>query len=748
MSRLLPLLAALLLAFPLLAGPVLGPERPLSPVSFGPAFGTQYVQALATDGTDFLAVWSDQTPGRAGAYAAVVNERLEPQHATPLPPLARGAIYSVHAVWTGETYLVIWTDPLQNTSVARVSRDGILLGTPEVFAAAQMPMAVASNGAQALVVLAQGSDLTATLLDSRGRKTKDFIPIPHRGSLTNISAGAADGGFVVVWSEQTSGSTGAVRMMRISESGEAAGPFDLATQVPSWVGMVSVANGSDRVGLAYMRSPVAPDTAGTLVMQTIDPRDGAVSAPVTMAVTTSYLQAVATRDGFAAGYLATEGDGLALVTVDFSGVELERVAISPAPGGDLRLASNGRAVVAIWRDYRLSPPGELSHLQIHGLALDGAASSATSNVTPVAQSAVAQASAAIAPAGEEALVVWTDLTRTMTGDLVAARVDAGGNPIGAPVVLATASSHRWMRPAAVFTGELWLVAWTELRRMGNSQQSYLKIARVGRDGTLRGEPIELAAASGPYLASNGDVTVLACWFEGKSALMRFRRDGQSIDRVPMSGPLPGAVSAIASNGREFLIAVVSGSDWWQFPSPNRRDVQVIRLDASGAPIDAAPIDVAMSPNDEAAPHVVSDGTDFLIVYQHGDTSDASESIRAKRVLRSGVLDGSAPAEPGALIGFGGYPTAAAALRSGYAVAFSSTHSDVATLSLVTVDRTGKPIAEPQPVATSAAEFAGVSLGSSGSTTWLAYGRSAAEVGNIARVFVRRVFESMRRRAAR
>lgn len=736
------LAALLLVTVSLSAGVVVGPEHPVAPPAYGTAYGGQYVETIVSDGRDFLAVWNDRTPGRAGIYASPVSERLDARSESPRP-IARGELQAVHAVWTGSGYLVVWYDQ-GKIVLARLDRKGELRSDPVVLATNNVvPAAMAWNGRHALIVTVGPSSTPATaiLIDETGRMARDDIAIPNRRSFSAVSAAAAGGVFFVAWSELT-GSRGSVQLVRISDDGTVAAPQTVARDVPGHVGTVSLAQGIDRVGLAYL---YYYDGSSVLAMHTVEASGGAVSAAVEARVKTNTAQAVRTSNEFAAGYLTGEAQ-LELVMVSFSGSELGRTPVAPAPGADLRLASNGRTVVAIWRDYRLSPPGERSNMQIYGIALDGTALAATSGVEPIALSAVAQAGPVIAPAGDQALVVWKDLTQTNHGDVVAVRIDAAGNRLGAPVVLAPLGALRWSTVTAVFTGRVWIVAWDAPRVIGtNSQRTYVMMTRIAPDGTLLDrEPVEVAAASVPTLASNGEVTVLALAVGAGPAVMRFTPDGRPIDAAPILTGAGGLPMSIATNGREFLLAWTSGSDWWQFPAPNRRDVQAIRLAATGLPMDSVPFDVATSANDEALPRVASDGTDFLVVYHHGQTDDGSETLRAKRVLRSGALDGTTAVQSGSVIASGIPPSDVTRLPSGFAVAYSTTSHD---LWLVTLDAAGRPAGKPVQIVSSEAPVS-VALGSKGTAVWLAYARTEPSLENVPRVFVRRLFDSARRRAVR
>lgn len=727
---------------------VFGTERPITPPAYGPAYGAQFIQTLASDGRDFLAVWTEDFPGQRGIYATVVSETMDVRSVPARAIVLREGIQIADAVWAGDAYLLSWSQD-QHTVVARLSREGVLEGTPVPIAFQTGVRAMAWNGRHVLFVVARPDGTEAAMLvDPHGRVVRDDIVIPVRNDMHAVDVAAAGDVFVIAWSDarwdqETGITTTSIRTMRVSPAGEAFAPQDVVSDAAGHVGDVRMAGSGNEIGLAYVRAGVVPGETPTLVMQTIDAQIGAASPPVSKRLNAGWLQVVPTSGGFVAVLLHLDGDDLQLVKVPFSGGRSSPVAIGPAVSGlNLRVASNGNTIMALWQDHRLTPAeSEAPKFQIFGAALDAAAERLTSDVTPIALSAVGQGRPVIAPAGDEALVLWTDLTRTSSGELRAVRVDASGNRIGDPVVL-TSVERSASKAAAVFTGQVWLVAWSVVGPPETGHLSRLYTMRIARDGTrLDPAPVPLGPGSWPLLASNGRVTVLA--FDGK--LLRYSAAGERIDHEPLDTPVNGMATSIGTNGREFLLTWTSGDDWWQFPSPNRFDVQAIRLDASGAPMDAAPIDVATSPDSEWNAAVVSDGTDFLVVYQQGGNFDLNPTIRSKRVLRSGTLDGATAAQEGTPVAVGMAPIAAAPYRDGYLVTFTAGEPAFATIARI--DRAGNARIV-RAVVTTPDDLPGSAVASSGDNAWLAYVRAAPELQNVPRVFVRRVLEPVRRRAVR
>jgi hypothetical protein len=448
-------------------------------------------------------------------------------------------------------------------------------------------------------------------------------------------------------------------------------------------------------------------------------------------------QVVPTPEGFAAGMLDTGfGTPLTLTTIPFATGAQRVVPLgSNTPGADLRMATNGRKVLSVWRDYRFSRANEYSPMNMFGIALDAAAAQAETGILPVAISAVAQASPSIASAGTASLVSWMDLTKTVRGNVMARRVDGRGNPLDAEPFVIAADVDGGQQPVVVFTGEVWIVAWYAM----TNSNAYMR--RIGRNGAiLDATPVDLGRGSVSAAASNGTVTLLAIG----NKLLRFSPAGERLGTATLPDAAPYA-GALASNGQEFLVAWDEGSDWWQFPSPNLRDVRAIRLDASGNPMDAAPIDIAMSRANEVDPIVTSDGTDFLVVYGHL-TEDWT--VRAKRVLRTGVLADHTSLDAGSLVGPGQSSYAVAPREGGYTAVFARPLPWAAAGDAGPRDVRGAAVEEPVTLVITR-WLGGLAPAVAIAGTTAVYTKSDDALANINRVFVRPVgAEPGRRRPIR
>lgn len=734
---------AVLLALDLQAAISAGPERAASPAVFGPGYGIQYPLELASDGEDFLALWLEQTEGRDGIYAAIVDE-----HGATRPMPARrllrgGQLSHVHVVWTGDAYLLVYSasEPRQ-TFAARVSRDAEHLGESVPIGSGEtVPVALAWNGQRALMVTADIGDhaLTAVTFTPDGT-IEQTTTLPDVTNDFRVAAAAAGETFVVTWTDARNTTTAsgivtttAVRAMRLDGRGASidAQPATLVAELPGNVRNLGAASDGERIGVAFVAEVAAVGGSDTLRAFVIDPGTLTIAAQPPQIADGRFVEVIATPRGFVAGTLS--GSRTFLRLMPFGGGEPAQIFIGLHGGIDLHLAASNTAVLAVWSDYRVAGPyGPYRHL--FGVPLDVSATAPIGEIAPLGFSAVAQANPAIAPSREHSLLIWTDLTRTARGELVGVRVDRSGNVLDAAPLVIDSDVDQYTQPAVTFTGEVWLVAWTS-----SSQPAKTSIRRVSADGQLL-DGTEEIVGWGSAFASNGTVTVLAVG----NSVVRFAPHGALIDVTQASthgGYLPG----IATNGREFLMAWTEGSDWWQFPSPNWRDIWAIRLDVNGVPF-GGPIAVAAGKLDEGEPRVASDSRDFLVAYHYDKTE-----VRGKRVLRNGTLADATVPDPGMLISRTPTLLALSRAHSGYVAVVASELGSPAHISALPLDQKGTPSGPPLLLAIDDFQRPAATLGYANDSLLVAYARTVAgpPFEGIPRVFVRTLNESsMRRRSVR
>ena len=714
------IIAALLLAV------LMGPERPIAPPSFGPGYGTQYPYELVTDGTDFVNIWS----GYDGIYAAVVQEDGTPRTAAPRP-LFRG--FNVRAAWAGDAYVLVWQDGPGVWS-ARLSRDAQMLSTPKQIGDNAGVLALATQSGKTLVLLSRTDGTTATLLGSNGEVLRERIALSQPAAKAYCATAAATPhGFVVAMVETTWTSTphSVATVLRFTLDGDVAASQALTT-IPQNVNSIdSYANG-ERAGIAFVGRRGAGQGLQYLYTFTVQADPLAVTAHAPRTVEGDDPQVVTTPDGFAAGMLEyVMNVPLKLTTIAFGSDARTTTPLgTTTPATDLRMATNGRRVLSVWRDSRFSLPQEYSTANIFGIAYDATALLPQTDVVPVTSSAIAQGPIAIGGAGSSALVVWMDRTMTARGNVMARRLDANGIPLDPKPLSIAADVPVFQESVVVFTGQLWIVAWTVIVNADGGRHAYMR--RVALDGTvLDTTPVDLQAGDIAGAASNGTVTLVAF----ARSLVKLSRAGERLETIA----LPQQVAwprAIGSNGTDFLVVWEEGTDWWQFPSPNMIDVRAMRFDASGHPLDGAPIDVATSVANEKNPVIASDGTDFLVAYDHELTAPA---IHAKRVLRTGVLADATATDEGSVVGTGEDRYAVAPREGGgYIALFAhALHSEAVAVHAVPLDARGVP-AEDATVLATMRWFNGLPPYVAVWSNVAAYTRSDANLGDIARVYVRAI----------
>lgn len=703
-----------------------GPERLVTPPSFGVGYNREHPGDLASDGSGFLALWIEHTAGRDGLYAAALDERGS---ARPLPPrvIARGDIYAAHVVWTGDAYLVVWGDSdTRRLFAVRVSRDAEPIGEPAVIAEQLYLAALAWNGRSALAVVF-ANDFKTLLLSLAGDGTVERstrLPIGTTSiALSSVAVAAAGDTFVVTWIETVAstatGPASTVKAMRFDGRGvsldAAPAALPLAGDLRNGLSSISAESDGERVGLAFIARSAdgaEPPYWETLHTFIIDARTMTIAATVTRAVI-SDVDVVATPRGFlAATRILKDGHAL-LVLTPFDGSAATEITVGIG-ASEFMFARSAGAVMAVWTG---------SHL--FGLALNESATGAIGEIGPVALPALTQVNPIIAPAGGQALVAWIDLTAPGYGDVTAMRVDGNGNALGVPFVIGRGANGSYRTPAVVFTGQVWLVAWNTSMPWGTTWICHISTdGRIVRCDHLQGMPYAMA--------SNGSVSVLATGGTDGISITRFSPAGAPLDTMQVPARA-GYDADLATNGQEFLLVWTEGSE-------ADRDVMAVRLDAGGRVL-GSPIAVSDGTLDEGEPVVAgSDGGDFVVLY-----SVDKRTVRAKRVSREGVAGDET------LVADDPLPLAVTRARSGYVAAFANGYeSGPALISAVQLDRSGAPTGPPVLLSRSEAPWREMSLGALNGSVVAVYSRSAAgpPFENVPRLFLRTLNEPVRRRSVR
>lgn len=725
--------AAVLLAFlaTLSLHAALGPgtELPVSPPSYGAISGSQQTLAVGTDGTDFLALWRDDTPGRDGVYATVLSGNGGTRPLAPMP-IVRGGLIDVSVVWTGNSYLVALTRYLEPGFVLSLNRDGEIVSPLRALdLGGNMGVTgMAWNGSLVLALVRDESGTSAALLDAEGNVVRSGIQLP--AGARDFRVEAAGDAFIAVWVEQLSQAppTMRARATRISTAGNVGAPVELTEPLQADLAIDTASDGTE-VGVVARTG----NSSETVIYRfTIDAKL-ALNADAPLALepyASSNIEVSATSRGFVASYLAINNAQLKTVAFGFTR-RIRTIDLPWSPGYGVTTASNGRAIMAFWGIY-----------PARAAAFDASLTRLTSEIIAVPRAPVAQGMPVIARAGDTGLVAWLE-----PGALKLRRLDRHGNPLDAqPVAIA---SNVGYRPAMVFTGQLWLIVFVDVN-------TGIRVQRMSPEGALLGEPLTLGIPTGDVaIAWNGKVAALVMTSSFRRVglnLVRFSAAGERLDASPivLTGERSVDAPAIASNGDGFLAV------WSQSLGRSPR-LQGKRLDGSGNPIEAEPIGISNRDEvSESAPQVASNGTDYLVAYvQYGDyvphdppSQDDPHPdlarIYTKRVLATGVLADKTEDQEGTFVGLGTFP-AIAVDGDRYVTTFRKDGTDGFWLFAAPLDRHGVPLAAPRLLVRTESYAPEHGLATFGGRIWTTYARTVPELTNVHRVFLREVTEQQARR---
>lgn len=462
-----------------------GAEIPVSAPVYGPAEFIQFHPQVASDGDNFLVVWSDlRGSAFSNLYATRVTASGEVLDKTNIRVAER--IASASVVWTGRAYLVL----IQNgsgLSVARLDRDGKLAAPATALPIqglffTEPQQAAASNGSRVVLVYTRSSGLHqfaqfAAVLDAEGQFLESEIPL---GSGTNPRLNIASNGsqFLVVRYEQTL-DTDPITAIRLDANGH---PID-----------------TNPLGIGFGRFPsVASDGSGYVIL---------AAPPATLASNNEVRTVHVGSDGAVGPLVTTPLSGHIDGATSLSWLGSEYVATMAVIGQDQPV--------------------------VQGLRLN-AGGNATS-----APFAISQRGAAVAVAsnGRRAYSAWTEAGADGSNSDVMGRVLAP-TPAGDAVRLDTAASSQ-RRPAGAYDGTTFLTAWEETQN--DISQPRIYISRVTPAGIrLDGSGIRVsntdAVQRDPHVLYDRTRFVVG-WEEGDQILLRrVARDGSFIDASPIAVP--------------------------------------------------------------------------------------------------------------------------------------------------------------------------------------------------------------------
>lgn len=221
--------------------------------------------------------------------------------------------------------------------------------------------------------------------------------------------------------------------------------------------------------------------------------------------------------------------------------------------------------------------------------------------------------------GANYVVVWAD-NRNGTYAIYAARVMGDGTVLDPGGVLVSSSATEQVQPAIAWGGDRYLVVWSE----GKGSAADIKGMRLSRDlSRLDVSPLTLCNAAeaqvDPAVAWNG-TTFVAVWVDSRNATSPDRftdifgaRVGTTGSPIALSAPVSVGTNnqlapVIASDGSQFLVV------WEDYRNSYVPCVYCARVTGTGSVTDQSGIRVTTTTGNKTGPKVAFDGTNYFIVW--------------------------------------------------------------------------------------------------------------------------------------
>lgn len=559
-------------------------ETPISDPIITRGAGVQGHPASATDGRDFLLVWTDWRSGTASIYATRVTAAgvaLDPEGILLSDPNERAEDPAV--AWAGSSYIVAWRQ--DGCRFRWVARDGHLQGSPLIlFRGSYSSPQIATLGDRAIVVADhwyQGIDVAAI-----ANVWPFFRMLDGVRDGWNPRVACSDSECLIAWQGYKS-----IKGRRVDRYGSRLGLQDrvLATEAMDPV----VAATGERFLLAWRDWNEWDSRSTRLWARELRLDSDSESTPfvVTKTDEPAILDAVVTpsRNGFLVAWsqyhqkvpidrrpdirvdtVAQSESVIELRARRIGDGEEELTISSNIANQPVAVASNGVTHLGAWI--------EASNGKIAASVLQDEASR-----TPIAvtRSATRQTDPHVVNCRDHLLVVWSE---ELQGDgktaIMARRFRFSGEALDThPIVIADAAETQ-QQPIAAFDGQSYLIAWSdyhrvyarELHRDGTFATDVLALSSEGAYGE---QPAVVAMDRGfAVLHGDGD------WSHQQVILTRLGA-GAAIERTTIAG-FHNRDYALGWNGSE-LIAV------W---ADGREHIDAARVTPAGLPLDPQPFRVA------------------------------------------------------------------------------------------------------------------------------------------------------------
>lgn len=618
--------------------------------------------SIAFDGTNYLAVWSDQ---RVIGTADVFGCRVTPDGGI-LDPTGLiinnfgGTQSEPSIIWDGSQYFLVWRDDRNGRDDvygARVSSSGVVLDPDGILISDatgdKWGQDVAFDGTNYLAVWVDyrngGQDIYGArvsqggvLLDPNGIAlcTEPFDQEPP-----HIAFGNSD--YLVVWEDYRSGiGDGDFYGTRVSPAGVVLDPNgipvcnnaddqifgDVAFDGTNWLA-VFYNYGAEALiyGARVNSAGQVLDTNGFQISPNgSDPSFSAVTFDGT-----NYLVVWQQDPG---GY-----DDIRAARVSPSGVVLDPSGIDVCMAADDQkvpaVAAGSGEFMAVWQDQR-----ESFYPDIYSARISSAGTVLDPDGFELGLTCNKQTFPDVAFDGTNYLAVWEDnRLHPDTSKVFAMRISANGAALDvAPLAVCNAGGNQ-KDPSVVFDGLNYLVIWSDWRNGSANTDVYG--ARLSPSGAVldpNGIPIAVNVSSEYYPAAVSDGTQsLAVWSlrvgnDYHIYAARISRQGVVLD--------PNGIAVSAESKLQFQPEAAFGDSVfliaWEKESngSNPMDIYAARMKSDGTVLDPGGIGVSTVYNkNQNAPVVGFDGKDFVIAWVDSRYDHINTDIFASRMRQDGTV---------------------------------------------------------------------------------------------------------------
>ena len=675
----LRLVVLALLSVPLLAAP----RRPLLPLDFRPAVYVQSAPDVATDGTDFIAVWADERskdrPNLTRGYAVYASRLTADGQA--LDPF--GIEVSEHGgepqiEWGGGSYLVAYNVGA-DAYARRLGRDGRPQSAPRLFSNRQV-RDLASDGTTFCAIVENYPDSAAVLLDDEGTILRRLPIEGLAGSVVTVGRSymiftvsgtrllatiiGRDGGLTQkaiasvaqgsVVRAKSNGSRAVVAstdgastlILTVDDGATPVAPF-LSYRTLEGVPAV------DAPSVAWDGSTFLvmwPESFGAMTAVRVGSNGRAVGA-APFVLNTSATQMRSASNGFRTVLVSAETlsealDPVSRVVSSFETTlpEPHVIAFSGTPYSEPAVAASGKTVMAVARE------GESYGGIAASIFTPGVASEKRVELAPQ-EPWITRDGPSVAAGPDAFLVAWREVTDWQTR-ILAKRVLADGTVLDPEPVIVSDEGRaieHYGETAVAWDGSGFLVVW-------HSNADEIRARRVGRNGVL-GSAVTVSSANG-----NRDRRTPAVVWSGGSHLVVWSETEPLIGMVSPQNPqrtvyrtaklsrdavlLGGADTLFTTvgycqgltlaTGRDRILlttttgSYLSGADW---------PVHVLLLDAAGNPLASTParVDSATPTFRRMHPAAAWNGSSFLVFWNERPWLEDWSVVEGRDVSWSGEV---------------------------------------------------------------------------------------------------------------